>query len=233
MTQQTYTKKVAKKLACGKEKREEFTRQLASDIESALESGESWDAIQNRLGTPAEIAQEINESLGETALAYNRKKVRILGLVLGAAAVCLVSFLLLFTMSGQRTKKQPEQAQTTISPHAAQTKEPFSDDTLDVIDQLSLDIIEQFSAGNYKTILDQGDDKLKASLSIETLKQVKEQIMPDAGEFEGIKDSSVALIQEENIPYVTVQTQVLYANQTVTFTLFWNDQKELCGFYLK
>lgn len=230
MTQQTYTKKVAKKLACGKEKREEFTRQLASDIESALESGESWDAIQNRLGTPAEIAQEINESLGETAIAYNRKKVRILGLILGASAVCLVSFLLLFTMWGQRTKKQPEQAQNTISPHAAQTKEPLSDDT---VQSLSLDIIEQFSTGSYKTILEQGDDKLKSSLSIETLKQVKEQIMPDAGEFQDIGESSVARIQEENLSYVTVQTQVRYAKQTVTFTLSWNDQKELCGFYLK
>lgn len=230
MNQQAYIKETAKKLSCNRDKRAEFTRQLASDIESALESGESWDAIQKRLGTPTEIAREMNESLGETAVAYRQKTRRILGLISGLAAVILVAVILLFTVPGIREKKPPEQAEHTSSPYATQTNEPLSNDTAR---SLSNRAIEQFSDGNYKTLIDQSDDKLKDILSVETLKQVREQMMPDAGEFQGIKESNVVRINEENASYVTVQTQARYERQTVTFTLSWNDREELCGFYLK
>ena len=230
MNQQTYIKKTAKRLCCSRNKRNDFTRQLASDIESALESGENWEAIQKRLGTPAEIAKEINESLGETAIVRHRKKVRIFGLLISAAVIALVSILLVFTTRSQKEKENPVQSQSTVSPDVTPTNEPLSsNDAL----SLSIETIEQFSAGDYKAVLDQCDDKMRSSLSIETLQQVKEQVMPDPGAFKSIGENSTIRISEETLSYVTVQTQVHFTKQTVTFTLSWNDQKELCGFYLK
>lgn len=229
MNKKSYIKKTARKLSCSREKRNEFTRQLSSDIESALESGENWETIQKRLGTPAEIAKEINESLDDTTIACHQKKVRILRLELGAAAVAFLCLLLFFTMWIRKETKQPEQAHNA-SPQATQTKELLSDKNAL---SLSIETIEQFNAGDYNAVCERSDNKLKASLSTETLQQVKEQFMPDAGEFESVENSNTIRITEKTGSYVTVQTQIRYTKQTVTFTLSWNDRKELCGFYLK
>ena len=40
-------------------------------------------------------------------------------------------------------------------------------------------------------------------------------------------------ITDKGLSYTTVQTKVRYTNQTVIFTLSWNDKKQLCGFYLR
>lgn len=213
MTQQTYTKKVARRLTCGKAKRKEFTRQLASDIESALESGESWDTIQKRLGSPAEIAKEINESLGAGKASTRKKRLLIGGLILGIVAVALIIGIIYFTAFRQ------DQEETRISDQAAI--------------RLSGEVIERFSSGDYETILSLCDDKLKSLLSSESLQQIKEQNMPDSGTFLKAENSDPIRITEKNFSYTTVQLKADYANQTMIFTLSWNDQRQLCGFYLK
>lgn len=228
MNQETYIRKTARKLSCNRDKRNEFIKQLASDIESALESGESWDAIQKRIGTPTEVAKEINESLGEGAVCYQKKKYRITGLVTGAVLITCAATLLLILYP--RKEKAPEHTQNTSPPLASQTNEILPDED---VQSLSAEVIKQFSAGDYKAVLAGGDDRITKSLSADTLRQVREQIMPDAGKLLEIKKGHIIRINEENTSYVTVQTPVCYANQTVTFTLSWNSQKQLCGFYLK
>lgn len=214
MTQQTYTKKVARQLACGKEKREEFTRQLASDIESALESGESWEAIQKRLGPPAEIAKEINESLGEEKVFYRKKKLLIGWLLLGTMTAALITGGIYFTVFSQNDPQ----------------KDNLSDNT---VLNLTSEVIERFSSGDYEEIILLCDDKMKSLLSPERLQKIKEQTMPDAGAFLKTENGDPVRITEKDLSYTTVQSKAQYENQTMIFTLSWNDQQELCGFYLK
>lgn len=228
MNRNTYIKQTAKNLSCSRSKKNEIIRQLNSDIESALESGENWEAIRNRLGTPTQIAEEINENLTERSGADHRKRNQILILIFGITAIAIVSILL--TVWGQKRNEPSAHNQNTISSHQTQEKESLSREDAQT---LSIDAIERFNNGDYQSLLDLSNDKLKASLSIKTLKQVREQIMPDAGQFQKVGKSSTVRIDEETASYVTVQTHIQYTNQTVTFTLSWNNQKELCGFYLK
>ena len=177
-----------------------------------------------------EIIRQLNSDI-ESALgsgADHRKRNQILILIFGITAIAIVSILL--TVWGQKRNEPSAQNQNTTSSHQTQEKESLSREDAQ---SLSIDAIERFNNGDYQSLLDLSNDKLKASLSIKTLKQVREQIMPDAGQFQKVGKSSTVRIDEKTTSYVTVQTQIQYTKQTVTFTLSWNNQKELCGFYLK
>ena len=228
MTQQfRYVKKAARKLHCSKEKKNDFRRQLASDIASALESGESWESVQKRLGTPAEIAREMNESLGDTALTYQKKKQKICFSAIGGAIVISAILIVIFiTLSGgsQRQEETTNPAGTESDQEALSHQEAIS---------LSEKAIRQFNQENYDAVIHQGDEQLKNSLSSDSLQQAKEQTMPEAGQFRQIESSDAIRITDKGLSYTTVQTKVRYTNQTVMFTISWNDKKQLCGFYLR
>ena len=228
MTQQfRYVKKAARKLHCSKEKKNDFRRQLASDIASALESGESWESVQKRLGTPAEIAREMNESLGDTALTYQKKKQKICFSAIGGAIVISAILIVIFiTLSGgsQRQEETTNPAGTESGQEALSHQEAIS---------LSEKAIQEFNQEDFDAVIQQGDKQLKKSLSSDSLQQAKEQTMPEAGQFRQIESSDAIRITDKGLSYTTVQTKVRYTNQTVMFTISWNDKKQLCGFFVK
>lgn len=228
MTQQfRYVKKAARKLHCSKEKKNDFRRQLASDIASALESGESWESVQKRLGTPAEIAREMNESLGDTALTYQKKKQKICFSAIGGAIVISAILIVIFiTLSGgsQRQEETTNPAGTESGQEALSHQEAIS---------LSEKAIQEFNQEDFDAVIQQGDKQLKNSLSSDSLQQAKEQTMPEAGQFRQIESSNAIRITDKGLSYTTVQTKVRYTNQTVMFTISWNDKKQLCGFFVK
>ena len=228
MTQQfRYVKKAARKLHCSKEKKNDFRRQLASDIASALESGESWESVQKRLGTPAEIAREMNESLGDTALTYQKKKQKICFSAIGGAIVISAILIVIFiTLSGssQRQEEITNPAGTESGQEALSHQEAIS---------LSEKAIQEFNQEDFDAVIQQGDKQLKNSLSSDSLQQAKEQTMPEAGQFRQIESSDAIRITDKGLSYTTVQTKVRYTNQTVMFTISWNDKKQLCGFFVK
>lgn len=226
MEQQKYIQKTAKKLQCNKERRSEFTRQLTSDIESALEYGEEWNAIQERLGTPEEVARDFNENLGEAATSYRKKRALLLGLAIGIGTVLLLIVVVFGILHFTWSDNNKNSAATSPAP---------TGDTLikETAIQLSHEVIDQFNADDYEAILARGDDKLKLTLSPEALQQAKDQIMAEAGEFQSIEKDYATRILEKEVTYTTVQTKVRYTNQTVVFTISWDDQNQMCGFYLK
>lgn len=228
MTQQfRYVKKAARKLHCSKEKKNDFIRQLASDIASALESGESWEAVQKRLGTPGEIAREMNESLGEPALIYQKRKKRILLSAIGGVIVIAAILTVIFiTLSGGSQRQE----ETSTPGGTESVQETLSDQ--EAI-SLSEKAIQEFNQEDFDAVIQQGDKQLKNSLSSDALQQAKEQTMPEAGQFRQIESSDAIRITDKGLSYTTVQTKVRYTNQTVIFTLSWNDKKQLCGFYLR
>lgn len=228
MTQQfRYVKKAARKLHCSKEKKNDFIRQLASDIASALESGESWEAVQKRLGTPGEIAREMNESLGEPALIYQKRKKRILLSAIGGVIVIAAILTVIFiTLSGGSQRQE----ETSTPDGTESVQETLSDQ--EAI-SLSEKAIQEFNQEDFDAVIQQGDKQLKNSLSSDALQQAKEQTMPEAGQFRQIESSDAIRITDKGLSYTTVQTKVRYTNQTVIFTLSWNDKKQLCGFYLR
>lgn len=58
MNEKAYAKAVARRLACSKARRDEFVRDLESDIASSLADGETWEQVERRLGDPRDVARE-------------------------------------------------------------------------------------------------------------------------------------------------------------------------------
>lgn len=226
MKQQEYIRKTARKLQCKRKKRTEFTRQLTSDIESALEYGEDWNAIQERLGKPEEVARDFNENLGEAAIAYRKKRTLLLGLVIGIDTVLLL-FIVIFGIlhfTRSDSNKNPIAASPTPAGDALAKETAI---------QLSNEMITLFNADDYEGIIDRSNDDIRSSLSAEALQKAKDEIMAGAGEFQVIEENYATHIMERDITYTMVQTKARYANQTVIFTISWDPQNRLCGFYLK
>ena len=86
MNEKAYAKAVARRLACSKARRDEFVRDLESDIASSLADGETWEQVERRLGDPRDVAREFNEALSERELAAGRKRRRLRAAGIAAAA---------------------------------------------------------------------------------------------------------------------------------------------------
>jgi hypothetical protein len=226
MERKTYLRKTMRKLQCDKKRKKEFARQLTSDIESALEAGEDWDSIQKHLGTPEDISRDFNENLDDTDIRCQRRKNRALGVGAGMAAVAVLVVLVALLAN----RDGVSDTENTLTSTTASSEKTLSDKTAE---ELSHQVIEQFNEGSYETILSHSDSTLKESLTVEALRQSKEIVMSNAGDFQKYEGDSVTVGTQKGSSYTTVQTTACYQNQTVIFTISWNVEQKLCGFYLK
>ena len=61
MNGKKYIKSIVKNLKCFKTKREDIKRQLEADFQAAMETGETLEEIQVRMGMPENVAKEFND----------------------------------------------------------------------------------------------------------------------------------------------------------------------------
>jgi len=64
MNQELYFKKLGKELHCAGKKRADILEDLRADVREAISQGESWEQVMERMGTPEELAGELNENMG-------------------------------------------------------------------------------------------------------------------------------------------------------------------------
>lgn len=98
MDEQKYVKEVGKHLQCSKEKRMEIEQQLAGDIQAAMDHGESFEEILNRMGTAKSVAEEFNANLKAEGVREKRSPAALvmdyIGMVIVAVmviAACVTS----------------------------------------------------------------------------------------------------------------------------------------------
>lgn len=105
-----YLKKISQHLCCAENKKMEIIKDLESDIRIAMENGEDWDTICERMGTPEEVAAEFNENFSDSYMEvgkleyrqadkeFRKKKMHmIIGSIV--AVLCLVLVAVMFAMS--------------------------------------------------------------------------------------------------------------------------------------
>lgn len=67
-TVKQYLKTISRMLCCTGKKKKEIVKELESNIQLAMENGESWEVVQERMGNPEEIACEFNSNFPEEEL---------------------------------------------------------------------------------------------------------------------------------------------------------------------
>jgi len=215
MTAQIYVNQIVKKVKCSRKKREEIRRQLLADIQMELEQGVPLDALMLRMGEPIAIAEEFNQNLSEQECRkYKRGAVGkvIAGIAAGLAVVVLAAawFLpagLRFGSSGLFTEAEVE----------AKSKE----------------VIRMLDAEDYEALEACMDVRLQKVLTKEMIEEAKEQAGTDWGAFQEFGKCYMAEQRQQGRTRAVVQMNAAYENIGVTYTLFFNDDMKLSGFYVK
>lgn len=216
MNQERYIKAVLKKLRCSGGKKKDIQRELESDISAALESGESFEEIMERMGSPASLAGEFNDNFSkeETAAFKRRKGFGIAGIIMGAlVALLFLGFYLI-------PKNYP------MGKSGLYTEEKVTERTKTVI--------SCFNEGDYEAIQEMCfSETMKQNMTEEKLGEVKKLFGDDWGEFVTYGNIYLGEMIQMGKAYAIVQINATYENTGITYTLMFDKDLKLCGFYMK
>lgn len=222
MNKGKYIKEMEKALLCKKEKREEICKDLMSDIEVAMEQGESWEEVERRMGTPQELAAEFNENLApedttevQKTPARSNKKVVGLMLVLVAAVVIVTVIRVMSTI--------PKQAPIGSSGLFAE----------EAVRSQSMAVIEVVQEENWDALLnDYAAEILRSNVNEKSITEAR-KLLGEWGEYEKVTSEYMQEIASDDDTYALVQMVVLYEEKSITFTLTFDADMKLAGIYMK
>lgn len=215
MTKENYVKEVVKKLKCSKNKKKEIAKQLESDMQIAMENGETMEKVIERMGTPESVAADFNDNLtqAEVAAVKRAKQWKIIGII-AIVLVVLVGGIYWCLPKGKVLEESTN----------------FNSD--EVKQQTEL-IISLFSEGDYEQMQELSSEAMKEVTVEETMNGVKTQLGDDWGEFQDFGTSYMSEIRQMGKTYAVVQMNASYENINVTYTISFDEEMKLAGFYVK
>ena len=214
MNREAYVKAVAKRLGCSKVRRDEFVRDLESDISDALAAGETWEQVERRMGDPLQVAAEFNEDLSasEIGAGKKRKRTKIIAIVL-AVVVVLAAILAAATW--------------WATPHYVAVGEASGHTEQQVLDQAE-QVVELFAAGDAEGIAALGNETLKSLTNQEVIDSARDLFNGgDWGAFESFGNEYVGEFVYMGKTSNPVQLVAVYEHTTVTFVLAFDGDLQL------
>ena len=219
MTKQQYIRQVGKALQCAPAKKGEILRQLDSDIEIGLGEGRQLSEILEEMGSPQVFAEEFNENLDqeERRRGMRRKWARRILCILGAilAALAVGAGIVYWMLPKERN---------------IEDSKVFDAAT---VQSRTEEVIALFSAEEYETLEGYVSEEMREALAGTSFSQIRGYIGEDWGELQSTGRIYMVEIRERNKVYAAVQVNVSYENTNVIFTLSFNRQMELYGFYIR
>lgn len=217
MQQEEYIRAVIRKLECPAQKKTEIERELVSDIQTALNNGEDWDTIQERMGTPEQLAEEFNENLSPGDINKRRKKngwiiaAVIIGIlvILGAVAIWM--------MPKSYDLEKSEIFEETIILER-------TDEIITLLDEEDYTALQEYADEKMKTFF-QGDAS--------AITEAKATLGGELGENQGCTSQYLTELRQGGKRYAMIQVVVQYENRSVTYTITYDKDMKLSGLYMK
>ena len=216
MNQEKYIRLVLKNLKCSGQKKNDIKKELESDIAGAEESGETLDEIMARMGTPKSLAAEFNDNFSPEELkAFKRKRLwKILGI---SAGVLLILLLAVFYIL---PKNYPLEQRGNY----------VESEVMARADEITL----AFAEKDYASIREMcASDSVKNVLSDETLSGARALFPDEWGAFVTYGNAYTAEVVQMGNSMAVIQINATYENTAVTYTLMFDENLNLCGFYVK
>lgn len=216
MNQEKYIHSVLKKLKCSRPKKDEIKRELQSDISGAMEAGEAFEDIITRMGAPEALAEEFNDNFSKEELkAYKRKKLlKIVGITAGILLVLLLA--LFYFLPRSRPLEQS----------GVYTEEAVIERTQEAV--------SYFYEKDYVSLREMCTlESMKKALSDETLSEARNMFDEDWGAFVTYGNAYTAEITQMGNSMALIQINATYEHAAVTYTLMFDENLSLCGFYVK
>ncbi len=208
-------KQVVKKLNCPQDKRADIERQLLSDIEIALDEGRQLEEIIAEMGEPEALAKDFNENFGDSAKPRGKRR-RTITVILAVAAV-------LAALAGLAYWAFPKAREIGDSGKF----------TAYEVEQYATAVVDAFSRGDYDTLESYYSSEMREAVTRQMLEELKPVIGDDWGAYRSVGTAYMTEIQQRGKAYVVVQMNASYENVSVTYTLTFNSQMQLIGFYIK
>lgn len=216
MSKDSYIKGVLRKLYCSKKTKEDIKKELSSNIQAALDCGESWEVIEKRMGLPAMVAMEFNENFSKEEKKIAKKNRVFKSLVLGIGLL-LVVILAIYWMLPKTTQLDQ--------------KGSFNEQT---VTKKAQEVITLLNANDYETIKNQyADEKMQGLFTGNTMEEAKKQVSKDWGAFCSFSKAYLAKIEQMGKEIAVIQINVVYEKVSVTFTLSFDKELKLAGLYMK
>lgn len=217
MNEKAYAKAVARRLACSKARRDEFVRDLESDIASSLADGETWEQVERRLGDPRDVAREFNEALSERELAAGRKRRRLRTAGIAAAAAVVVVAVLTAGSWWALPKTAPAGSSTGLDERAAVGR--------------AQEIVALLDADDFEALHALSDETMAKALTKEGIDQARAAVGEDWGAFVSFGKAYTTDLAQGGVTGTVVRMAAVYENATVVYTISLNSDSQLIGIY--
>ena len=95
-------------------------------------------------------------------------------------------------------------------------------------------VISYFNDGNYEAIQEMCfSEDMEQTMTEEKMEEVKKLFGEDWGEFVTYGNLYIGEVVQMGRPYAVVQINATYENTGITYTLMFDKEMKLCGFYMK
>ncbi|MDE7310047.1 MAG: DUF3887 domain-containing protein [Eubacterium sp.] len=215
MTAQVYVNQIVKKVKCSKNKRKDIRRQILADIDAQMEQGVPLDVVLLRMGEPIAIAEEFNQNLTEQELKKYRRAFAakiVSGIAVGLLAIVLV--LLWFLPVGLKMGSSGQFQEAVVEEQAKK-------------------VIRLLDAEDYEAFWACTDPRLRDILTKEAIDDAKKQAGENWGEFQEFGKCYMGEQRQQGKVRAVVQINASYQNIGITYTLLFNPDMKLSGFYIK
>lgn len=214
MNKEKYINNVLKNINCSKNDKVKIKEDLNSDIAVALDSGESWVEIKKRLGSPEELASELNENF-DYPVRSNSKRNIFIGVFIGVTVVIL-SIVLLFNYFVPKSSSIDESKIFDI----------------EVLNQKVELVIDCLNTDNYEQLMTISNDLMKQSLSYEELNSAILSL-GELGDFKSITRTNFSEVKNKKEIMAVGEIVALYEQKSVTYTISFDEDMKLAGLYMK
>ena len=216
MTAEKYVKEVSKLLKCRSAKKKEIQDKLLSDINSAVAAGEPLEDVLAEMGIPWDYANRYNDNFdkAEKKAARREKTMKIWGIVL----VVLVAVIGLVYWN---MPKWGDISESTV----------FNEQQVRTAAEK---IITLYGNDEYEAVVAYMTDDMKEVLNVPTLQVSKSQLVTaDFGELQSFGQMDISEAKQGRKTFAMVQVSVSYTNTSVDYTLTFDAEMKLAGFYVK
>lgn len=213
MNAEKYVKEIVRRVKCTGAKRKEISSQLLSDIAARREQGETLEEIMESMGQPQEIAEAFCQNLSDVdKKAYRRSRIRkvIVDIVLMLIVVSILTWWMM--------------------PKPAVLGDDLSQEEIEASVE---NVISLLNEDDFDGLQDIAIDELKDKLTRETIDMVRQDISEDWGGMQSIGRVYAQGIKQKGDLIIVTQTDVIYENVSVVYTISFDENLRLGGLYIR
>lgn len=215
MEAEKYVKSIIKNVKCSGSKRKEIQKQLLSDIEAAIENGESLNTVLENIGTVDEVAEEFNQNLTEAELKkyQNGKRAKIITIIVVIIALFVLAIMWML-------------------PKNKSLDDSSIFDKIEVEKQVQT-VVELLDNDDFESLKAMSVDKMKDVMTQDTIESARAQMGGEWGNRVSFGNMYAVEMEQQGTILAVCQVNVAYENKSVTYTISFDENMKLAGLYMK